>query len=210
MSRQPTNWRTIIPKKFSHCYKSFRAHNRFPNLWIWQRDWEPPGNLTMKARGIWLQNFHRTGKTECWRAQENLCTPGPRKRSSDPTRDWPRLACKCPGVSGGGVGWQWPAVGSGARPQQSLELWHAGISPYEGGHHYCHYPYFGLRPNYREGTQPHPSAENWVKDLLSTTLPTRARPSFPHSQSLSSGSFHMPLIFIHQRADRMKTSITEN
>ena len=28
-------------------------------------------------------------------------------------------------------------------------------------------PKFGLRSNYREGTQPHPSAENWIKDLLS-------------------------------------------
>jgi len=27
-------------------------------------------------------------------------------------------------------------------------------------------PKFGLRPNYREGTQSHPSAENWTKDLL--------------------------------------------
>ena len=38
----------------------------------------------------------------------------PGERSSDPTRDWPRLACECPGVSGGGVGWRWPAAGSGA------------------------------------------------------------------------------------------------
>ena len=28
--------------------------------------------------------------------------------------------------------------------------------------------------NYREGTQPHPSAENWIKDLLSMALPIRA------------------------------------
>ena len=31
-----------------------------------------------------------------------------------PTRDWPRLACECPGVSSGGVGWWWPAAGLGA------------------------------------------------------------------------------------------------
>ena len=37
-------------------------------------------------------------------------------------------------------------------------------------------------------------------------LPIRARPSFPHSQSLPSGNLPMPLILIHQRADR----ITEN
>ena len=34
---------------------------------------------------------------------------------------------------------------------------------------------------YREGTQRHPLAENWIKGLLSKALPTRARPSFPYS-----------------------------
>ena len=56
----------------------------------------------------------------------------------------------------------------------------------------------------QEGTQPHPSAENWIKDLLSMPLPTRTRPSFPQSQSLPSGILHKPLILFHQRADRMK------
>ena len=41
-----------------------------------------------------------------------------------------------------------------------------------------------------------------VKDLLSIALPTRVRPSFTHSQSLPSGSFHKPLLLIQQRADR--------
>ena len=58
---------------------------------------------------------------------------------------------------------------------------------------------FGLRPNYRDRTQPHPSAENWIKDIMSMAFPTKARPSFPDSQSLPSGSFHKPLILIHQR-----------
>ena len=39
--------------------------------------------------------------------------------------------------------------------------------------------------------------------------PIRTRPSFPLSQSLPSGSFHNPLILLHQREDRMKTTITE-
>ena len=60
--RQPTNWRTNIPKKLPHCYKNSRAHNRFPNLGIQQRNWEDPGNLTLKASRIWLQRCHRTGK----------------------------------------------------------------------------------------------------------------------------------------------------
>ena len=36
--RQPTNWRTSIPKKFLHCCKSSGAHNIFANLGIRQRD----------------------------------------------------------------------------------------------------------------------------------------------------------------------------
>ena len=71
-------------------------------------------------------------------------------------------------------------------------------------------PYFGLRSNNREKTQPCPSRENWIKDLLSMALPIRVRASFPLSQSLPSGSFHKPLILLHQRADRMKSTITEN
>ena len=62
----------------------------------------------------------------------------------------------------------------------------------------------------REEKHPHSSAENWIKDLLRMALPTRATPRFPHSQSLPSRSLHKPLILIHQRADRMKTTITEN
>ena len=117
LSRRPTNWRTIIPQKFSHCYKSSRTHNGFPNQGIQQRDWEAPRNLTLEASGIWLQNFHRTGVT--WRAQTKPCPQqDPGERSTDPTRDWVRLACECPGVSGGGMGWQWPAMGSGQWIQQ--------------------------------------------------------------------------------------------
>ena len=72
-------------------------------------------------------------------------------------------------------------------------------------------PYLGLRPNNREGTQPHPSTENWVKCLLSMAPPIRTRPRFPHSLwDLPSGGFHKALILIHQRADRIKTTITEN
>ena len=37
----------------------------------------------------------------------------------------------------------------------------------------------------------------------------RTRPSFLLSQSLPSGSFHRPLILLHQRADRLKTTVTK-
>ena len=64
--------------------------------------------------------------------------------------------------------------------------------------------------NNREGTQLHPSKENWIKDLLSMAPPIRTRPSFPLRQSLPSGSFHKPLILLHHGVDRLKTTITEN
>ena len=56
--------------------------------------------------------------------------------------------------------------------QQSWELWHAGISPFEGGHHYSHYSYHSLASGQtnREGTQPQPWTENWIKDLLMSSL----------------------------------------
>ena len=62
-----------------------------------------------------------------------------------------------------------------------------------------------LTQNYREGTQPHPSTENWIKGFLSMAPSIRVRPRFSHSQSLPSGSFHKPLILIHQREDRIET-----
>ena len=64
--------------------------------------------------------------------------------------------------------------------------------------------------NNRERTQPHSSTENWIKDFLSMAPSIRTRPSFPLSQSVPSRSFLKPLILLHQRADRLKTTITEN
>ena len=64
--------------------------------------------------------------------------------------------------------------------------------------------------NKREGTQLHLSTENWIKNVLSMAPPIRTRPSFPLSQSFPSGSFHKPLILLHQRADRRETTVTEN
>ena len=152
-------------------------------------------------------------ETDSWRTQTKPCVhQDPGERNNDPTRDWARLACVCLGVCGGGMSWQWPAAGSGALTIAVLggaACWHKSFwsrSPLPP----LPLPKFGLRPIYREGTQPHPSAENWTKDLVSMALPTRTRPSFPHSQFLPSGSLHQPLILIHQRADKMKTTITEN
>ena len=56
-----------------------------------------------------------------------------------------------------------------------------------------------------EEAQPHPSADNWIKVLLSKALPTRARLSFPYHQSLPPGSLHKPPSLLIQMADRRTT-----
>ena len=52
------------------------------------------------------------------------------------------------------------------------------------------------------------AAKKWIKDLLSMALPIRTQ--FLLSQSLLSRSLHKPLILLQWRADRLKTTTTEN
>ena len=55
-----------------------------------------------------------------------------------------------------------------------------------------------------------PSKIKFIKELLSMAPPIRAKPKFPHNQSLPSECFHKLLILILQREDRMEIAITEN
>ena len=130
----------------------------------------------------------------------------PGESNSDPTGDCPRLACECPGVSRKGVGQSWPPAGLGARTVAV----HAWDLLREITSIFITSTIVWAQVNNREGTQLHPSTENWIKDLLNIALPIRAKYSIPLSQSIPSGSFHKFLILIHQRADRLKTTITEN
>ena len=113
---------------------------------------------------------------------------------------------QCPGVSGRGLGQRWLLQGQGHWVQQYTHgtFWRtsslSALPP----------QLFGLRSNNREGTQPHPSIENWINDLLTMAPPIRTRSSFLLSQSLPSESVYKPLILLYQRADRMKTTVTEN
>ena len=151
-----------VQKNFLHCCKSSRTHNRFFNLGIWQRDWEPPREFVFEGSGIWLQNFYSTEETDSWRAQKKpYVKPGPRRKSSDPTRDWARFSCEFPGVSSRDMAPQWPVVRSGTLNTAVLgavaccyNTWTRSPLPP------LPLPYFGLRPNYREGIQPHQLAEN--------------------------------------------------
>ena len=80
-SRRLTTWRTIIPKKFLHCYESSRPCNRFPNLGIQQRDSEPSGTLTLKASGFDYRTSTRLGKQRHLEGTNKpLCITGPRRK----------------------------------------------------------------------------------------------------------------------------------
>ena len=105
LSRWPTNHRTIIPKKFSHSCKNSRAHNRFPNLRICQRNWEPPGNLTLKAKGLDYRTSTGLGKLTLGGHKQNLVqTRTKEKGEVTPKELESDLLRGCLGVSSWGMG----------------------------------------------------------------------------------------------------------
>ena len=131
------------------------------------------------------------------------CAPGPRRKEQCLHR---RLACGCLGVSNKGMGQWWHVVGLGS--------WAVAVHAWDLLRDvtiiFITSTIVWPQVNSREGTQLHPSTENWIKDLLSMAPPIRTRPTIPLSQSIPSGSFHKHLILIHQWADRLKITITEN
>ena len=98
----PTGWVTrrlenIIPKKFSHHCDGSEHLIRLPSLGVWQRDRKSPGNLTLKASGIWLLDFHRTGgnrDSSLGRHKQNLaCTKTQRKGAGTPQETESKFPC---------------------------------------------------------------------------------------------------------------------
>ena len=121
----------------------------------------PPGNLSLKAVGFDYRTSTLRKQTLGGHKKKPYVKPGPRRKSSDPTRDWARFSCECPGVSSRDMTPQWPVVRSGTLNTAVLgavaccyNTWTRSLLPP------LPLPYFGLRPNYREGIQPHQLAEN--------------------------------------------------
>ena len=143
----------------------------------------PLGMVTINSTTELPELTQDWGK-DSWRAQTEPCVhQDAEERSSDPTRDWPRLAHECPGVSSRGVGQWWPAAGLGAPSAEVCEwdlLREVTIT-------FITSTIIWTQVNNREGTKLHLSTENWIKDLLSMAPPIRTRISFPLSQSLPSG-----------------------
>ena len=69
----PQTGEQLYQRSFHTIVKVLGPTTDFPAWGIQQRDWETPGNLTLKASGIWLQNLYRTGKTDSWRVQTKHC-----------------------------------------------------------------------------------------------------------------------------------------
>ena len=168
--------------------------------WVWHKpSWRrlpwTPQRAARTHTGLGKQTLGGTNRTLC---------SGPRRKEQWPHRRLTQTCPECPGVSSGGSGQRWPAAGWGVL---SMAV-HARDLLKEVAILFITSTTVGS--NNRERTQPCPSTENWIKDLLSMAPPIRTRPSFPLSQSLPLGSFHKLLNLIHHGADRMKTTITEN
>ena len=127
-----------------------------------------------------LPELTQDWEIDSWRAQTEPCAPGPRRKEQRPHK---RLTQTCPGVS------------------RSLQRRRGSVAACcRVGGIDCSSTAWNLLKevtivsitstivwplvNKREGTQLHPSTENWIKDLLSMAPPIRRRPSFSLSQSL--------------------------
>ena len=79
ISGQPTNWKSIIPKKFSHRSESSEPQIRLPSLEVWQWEEESPRNSTglRERKAPLLEDAHKV-----------LCIPAPSRKSNDLIRAW--------------------------------------------------------------------------------------------------------------------------
>ena len=98
MVRARTSLAAVGPGTFATVQEPFLvwlAPHQAPHSPTWgiqQRDWESPGNLTLKVRGLDYRASTGLGKTETPGGhQHTLCTQHPEQRSSGPTRDWADL-----------------------------------------------------------------------------------------------------------------------
>ena len=132
-----------------------------------------------------------------------MCAPGPRRKEQWPHK---RLTQTCPWVSRS-LWWRgWPAPGLGA-----LKVAVCAWDPLkEVTFIFIISTIVWPQVNNREGTQPQPLTENWIKDLLSMTLPIRTRFSFPPSQSHPSRSFRSLLSSSVGRQTDWKTLSQKN
>ena len=186
----------------SHRQESVGSHQKKITHIQGQR--RSPGNMVGGAEAC--LEWDPIPARDTLRAQTCLVHQDPGERSSDPPRDWPRLASECPGVSSRGVGRCWPAAGLGA-----LTVAVCAWDPLkEATIIFITSTIVWRQVNNRERAQLHPSTENWSKDSLIMALPFRTRPSFPSvSLSHQEASINLLSFSIRGQTD-WKATITEN
>ena len=85
LSRHPQT-AYVLYQGNSHTAKTVLGSTTGFLTWIWRRDGEPPGSLTLEASGVYSQNFHRTREADFWRAQTKPCAhQEPGEKISVPT-----------------------------------------------------------------------------------------------------------------------------
>ena len=196
------------------CVNKLRSHtlphNRFSNLGTRQRGWEPTGNLTLRTSGIWIQKFHRSGETRTLRQhqQNPVCTRTQKKGAVTPQETEPDLLMtvqESPAKAWVNSDLPW---GQGRWLQQYWEVPHAGISPLGGG---CLclivWPQVKLQGG---NTAPPISRKSKLKIYWAWPCPPEQDPVSPSISLSHQEAFIKPLILLHQRTDRMKTTITKN
>ena len=136
---------------------------------------------------------------------KTLCAPQPRRKEQCPHK---RLTQIC--LWGFRSLWQRRGMVVACCRVGGTACSNVCMGPLEGGRYYLHYLHHSLASDQITGREHSPAHQQKVGLKIYWAGPIRTRPSFPHSQSLPSGSFHKPLILLHQWADRMKTTVTEN
>ena len=92
----PTDWNTVVPKMFSHCFECSEIYIKLPSLGIGQSDCESPGNQILKEVEFDYSTSTGLEETEAPLLEgtnKTLCKPRPRGKSSDLIGDWSRPTC---------------------------------------------------------------------------------------------------------------------
>ena len=167
----PTQWTWVCINSGSWWWTGRPGVLQFVGLQRVRHNWVTELNWTDSC-----PNLHRTEETDSWRAQTKPCAhQDPGLRSSDPTREWPRLAHECPGVSGEDVDLQWPADLRG----QGHWVLHYLHGHFEGLLHYLHYLHHSLASGQTTRREHSSSHQQKIRlKITEMTPPIRRRPSF--------------------------------
>ena len=181
----------IVCTAFTASY--FRIWSSSTGIWLW------------RPVGFDYRTYTGLGKQTLGGHKQNLACTRTQGKGAVTPQETARLACECPGVPGGGMGWKWHAAGSGAL-SVAVCAWELLK---EVAIIFITSTIVWSQVKQQGGSIAHFQQKIGLK-IYWAWPPIRTRPSFPHSQSLPSGSFHKPLTSIHQRETEWKPQSQKN